>query len=205
MKIAIPSANGGGLNHTIAPVFARAPAFTIVDVENGEIKNVKVIQNQAMNAPSGAGPMVVQRLIDEGVDIVIAPQIGPNAIGALQAAGVKVYTFPPGTPIKEAVEKVSKGEIPQPSEYPQPFQAPPQAPYPPQQSQVPPYYPPTPQPQAYYPPFPMPARPPIPEPPRHKDCIHYKNGKCEFWNLAVHADDPACPFFVPKNAPWRWW
>ncbi|USS40522.1 dinitrogenase iron-molybdenum cofactor [Thermococcus aggregans] len=195
MKIAVPSSKSGGLEDTVAAVFARAPVFTIIDVENEEIKNVKVIQNQAMNVPSGAGPMVVQMLIKEGVNAVITPQLGPNAMEALQAAGIKVYTFPPGTPIKEAVEKISKGEIPQP------FQAPPQAYYPPQQSQAPP----TPQSQAYYPPFPMPARPLIPEPPRHKECIHYKEGKCEFWNLPVHADDPACPFFIPKNAPWRWW
>ena len=178
MRIAVPSSKSGGLEDTIATVFARAPVFTIIDIENGEIKDVKVIQNRAMNVPSGAGPMLVQMLIKEGVEAVIVPQLGPNAMAALQAAGIKVYTFPPGTPIKEAVEKISKGEIPQP------FQAPP---------------------QAYYPPFPMPARPPIPEPPRHKDCIHYKEGKCEFWNLPVHADDPACPFFIPKNAPWRWW
>jgi len=112
MRIAIPSANGGGLDDTIAPVFARAPAFTIVDVENGEIKNVKVIQNQMAYA-GGAGPMAVQRLIDEGVDVVIAPQIGPNAMGALQAAGISYYLFPAGTPIKEAVEKVIKGEVQQ--------------------------------------------------------------------------------------------
>ncbi len=186
MRIAIPSSKDGGLEDTISAVFARAPVFTIVDIENKEIKNVKTIQNEAMNVPSGAGPMVVQMLIKEGVEAVIAPQLGPNAMAALQAAGIKVYTFPPGTPIKEAIKKISKGEAPQSPE-------------------VPPYYPPAPQPQAYYPPFPMPARPPIPEPPRHKDCIHYKNGKCEFWNLTVHADDPACPFFIPKNAPWRWW
>jgi len=201
MRIAVPSSRSGGLEDTISIVFARAPVFTIVDTENGEIKDVRIIKNEAMNVPSGASPIVVQMLIKEGVDAVVAPQLGPNAMATLQAAGIKVYTFPPGTPIKEAVEKISKGEAPQLPEYPQPFQAP----YPPQQSQAPPYYPPAPQPQAYYPPFPIPARPPIPEPPRHKDCIHYKDGKCEFWNLAVHADDPACPFFVPKNAPWRWW
>jgi predicted Fe-Mo cluster-binding NifX family protein len=116
MKIAIPSTNAGGLEDTIAPVFARAPAFTIVDVENGEIKNVKVIQNQAAYAGGGAGAMAVQALINEGVDTVIAPQIGPNAMGALQAAGIRYYIFPAGTPIKEAVERVIKGEVQQTGE-----------------------------------------------------------------------------------------
>lgn len=108
MKIAVPSANGGGLEDKIAPVFARAPVFTVVDVENGEIKSIKVIQNQAAYAGGGAGPIAVQTLINEGVDTIIAPQIGPNVMGALQAAGITYYLFPAGTPIKEAVEKVIK-------------------------------------------------------------------------------------------------
>ncbi|ALM75139.1 hypothetical protein TBCH5v1_1212 [Thermococcus barophilus] len=109
MKIAVPSSANGGLEDTIAPVFARAPVFTIIEVENDEIKNVKTIQNPAVSAPSGAGPMAVQMLINEGVDAVIVPQLGPNALGAIQAAGIKVYTFPPGIPIREAVESVIKG------------------------------------------------------------------------------------------------
>lgn len=109
MKIAVPSSTKGGLEDTIAPVFARSPVFTIVEVENGEIKNVKTIQNPAAGAPSGAGIMAVQTLINEGVDTIIAPQLGPNALGAIQAAGIRVYTFQPGTPIREAVESVIKG------------------------------------------------------------------------------------------------
>ncbi|HIP74983.1 MAG TPA: dinitrogenase iron-molybdenum cofactor [Thermococcus paralvinellae] len=106
MKIAIPSSTKGGLDDTVAPVFARAPVFTIVEVENGEIKDVRTIQNPAVTAPRGAGIMAVQTLINEGVDTIIAPQLGPNALGAIQAAGIRVYTFQPGTPIREAVENV---------------------------------------------------------------------------------------------------
>ncbi len=109
MKIAVPSSANGGLEDTIAPVFARAPVFTIIEVENGEIKNVKTIQNPAVSVPSGAGPMAVQMLINEGVDTIITPQLGPNALGAIQAAGINVYTFPPGIPIREAIESVIKG------------------------------------------------------------------------------------------------
>lgn len=108
MKIAIPSSTKGGLDDTIAPVFARSPVFTIVEVENGEIKDVRTIQNPAAGVPRGAGIMAMQTLINEGVDTIIAPQLGPNAMGAIQAAGIRVYTFQPGTPIREAVESVIK-------------------------------------------------------------------------------------------------
>ncbi len=103
MKIAIPTNGGGGVGgDTVAPpVFARAPAFLIADVdENGNVINSKVVQNSAAMAGGGAGPMAVQTLINEKVEGVIVPQLGPNALGALQAAGVKVYQVaPPGTPV----------------------------------------------------------------------------------------------------------
>lgn len=142
MRIAVPSSNGGGLEDTLAPVFARAPVFTIVDVENNEIKNVRTLQNQAAYAGGGAGPMAVQMLINEGVDTVVTAQIGPNAIGAIQAAGIRYYTFPAGTPIKEAIESIIKGGAPS-----QTAPAFPQAPFqPPQPGQ---YYPPAPPYPAY--------------------------------------------------------
>ncbi|MEO2151051.1 MAG: NifB/NifX family molybdenum-iron cluster-binding protein, partial [Thermococcus sp.] len=112
MRIAIPT-NGGGLNDTVAPVFARAPAFLIVDVdENGNVVGEKVIQNPAMNAAGGAGPLAVQTLINEGVEAIVAPQVGPNALGAIQAAGIKLYQVAPGTSVEEAIKAVTSGSAP---------------------------------------------------------------------------------------------
>ncbi|NJE02773.1 NifB/NifX family molybdenum-iron cluster-binding protein [Thermococcus sp. MV11] len=111
MRIAIPT-NGGGLEDTVAPVFARAPAFLIADVdENGNVTNSRVIQNGAAMAGGGAGPMAVQTLINEGVEAIIAPQVGPNALGAIQAAGIKLYQVAPGTPVEEAIKAVTSGNV----------------------------------------------------------------------------------------------
>ncbi|AEK71989.1 iron-molybdenum cofactor-binding protein [Thermococcus sp. 4557] len=111
MRIAIPT-NGGGLEDTVAQVFARAPAFLIADVdENGNVTNSRVIQNGAAMAGGGAGPMAVQTLINEGVEAVIAPQVGPNALGAIQAAGIRLYQVAPGTPVEEAIKAVTSGSV----------------------------------------------------------------------------------------------
>ena len=111
MRIAIPT-NGGGVEDTVAPVFARAPAFLIVDVdENGNITSSKIIQNGAAMAGGGAGPMAVQTLINEGVEAIIAPQVGPNALGAIQAAGIRLYQVAPGTPVEEAIKAVTSGSV----------------------------------------------------------------------------------------------
>ncbi len=112
MKVAVPT-NGGGLNDTVAPVFARAPAFFIAEVdEKGNVTNEKVIQNGAAMAGGGAGPMAVQTLINEGVEAIIAPQVGPNALGAIGAAGIRLYQVAPGTPVEEAVKMVASGSAP---------------------------------------------------------------------------------------------
>ncbi len=109
MRIAIPT-NGGGLNDTVAPVFARAPAFYIADVdEKGNVASEKVIQNGAAMTGGGAGPMAVQTLINEGVEAIVAPQVGPNALGAIQAAGIRLYQVAPGTPVEEAIKAVTSG------------------------------------------------------------------------------------------------
>ena len=113
MRIAVPT-NGGGRNDTVAPVFARAPAFYIADVdEKGNIVSEKVIQNSAAMAGGGAGPMAVQTLINEGVEAIVAPQVGPNALGAIQAAGIRLYQVAPGTPVEEAIKAVTSGSVEQ--------------------------------------------------------------------------------------------
>ena len=151
MKIAIPT-NGGGRNDTVAPVFARAPAFYIAEVdENGNVISEKVIQNPASAAGGGAGPMAVQTLINEGVEAIIAPQVGPNALGAIQAAGIKLYQVAPGTPVEEAIKAVISGTA---SEFTVP------APVPPAVPPTAPATPPTPTPA--YGPYPAPAYPPYP-------------------------------------------
>jgi len=120
MRIAIPT-NVGGLEDTVAPVFGRSQTFTIVDVdENGEAREVKVIQNPAMNAAGGAGPMAIQTLLNEGVEAIVAPQLGPNAAMAAQAAGLKVYTVALGSPVKDAINVV-KGTPTQMPAYPAPI------------------------------------------------------------------------------------
>ena len=34
--------------------------------------------------------------------------------------------------------------------------------------------------------------------PKHSQCLHYKNGFCDFFGVKVDPDAPACPNFTPK-------
>ncbi len=109
MKVAV-STTSGGLDDKVSEVFGRAVSFTIVDVEDGEIKNFEIVRNDFAVRGGGAGVAVSQFLIDKGVNAVITGNVGPNALAVLSSAGVKVYRGS-GLIVKDAVEKLVKGEL----------------------------------------------------------------------------------------------
>ena len=101
----------GGIDDRVNPAFGRTPTFTMVDVENGEIVNVQVVQNPGYSQPRGAGVTAAQFCIDQGADAVIAGQFGPNSSGVLQAAGIRMVSAPATMTVKEAVEAFLRGEL----------------------------------------------------------------------------------------------
>lgn len=109
MKVAV-STTSGGLEDKVSELFGRAVTFTIVDLENGEVKNVEVIRNDFAVRGGGAGVAVSQFLVDKGVNAVITGNVGPNALAVLSSAGVKVYRSG-GLKVREAIEKLVRGEL----------------------------------------------------------------------------------------------
>jgi len=109
MKILISTQGNNGLEDTVSFVFARAPYFTIVEVESGNIKNVEVIENQFASGFSGVGVQASQFAIDKGVDVVMTGNVGPNAMMVLQQAGIKVLTGYGGVRVKEALKRFLGG------------------------------------------------------------------------------------------------
>ena len=109
MKIAV-STTSGGLDDKVSEVFGRAVSFTIVDVENGDIKSVEVVRNDYAVRGGGAGIAVSQFLANKGVKVVLTGNVGPNALSVLNSAGIKVYRAS-GLKVSEAVEKFLKGEL----------------------------------------------------------------------------------------------
>ncbi len=109
MKIAV-STTEGGLDDKVSDRFGRAVSFTIVEVENGEIRNIEIVRNDFAVRGGGAGVAVSQFLADKGVNAVITGNVGPNAINVLNSAGIKVYNGS-GLTVKEAIEKLLKGEL----------------------------------------------------------------------------------------------
>ena len=105
MKIAFASSSTGGLNDKVSDKFGRCPTFTIVTVENGKIISVTMVENPGHKAVSGAGIKAVQKLVNEGVDAIVAGNFGPNAEVALHEVGIKTYVVRNLT-IREALDKI---------------------------------------------------------------------------------------------------
>ena len=81
MKIAVPSDTSEGLRSRVSYLFGRAPYIVILEVEGKEIRDVKVESNPHAQLPGGAGPALAQYLLEKGVQVVLASDIGPNAAG----------------------------------------------------------------------------------------------------------------------------
>ncbi|MFO8018776.1 MAG: NifB/NifX family molybdenum-iron cluster-binding protein [Promethearchaeia archaeon] len=111
-KIAIPSFGQGGLNVQVNPRFGRTKSFTIVTVEKDKIESVKAVPNSAANAMGGAGIQAAQIVGNNGADVIIVGNVGPNAAQSLSALNLKIYQTPSRQiTVKEAVQLYIDGDL----------------------------------------------------------------------------------------------
>ncbi|MGB9794300.1 NifB/NifX family molybdenum-iron cluster-binding protein [Caldisericum exile] len=106
MIVAITS-SGNTLDSIVDPRFGRCPYFIIVDTDTMQFK---VIENSGMGRQGGAGVNAAQLLVDEGVQVLISDNVGPNAEQALKSVGIRIITGVSGT-VREVIEKLKRGEI----------------------------------------------------------------------------------------------
>jgi len=110
LRIAVATKTHAGLEDAVSEVFGKAKTFTIVDVEDGEVKNVQVIDNPAASYEYGAGPVAVKTLADVKVNLVMAGELGPGASNLLEHYKIGRFSVKPNTKvvdsIKEALSKL---------------------------------------------------------------------------------------------------
>jgi predicted Fe-Mo cluster-binding NifX family protein len=111
LKIAIPTKAYAGLEDTVSEVFGKAKTFTIVDVENGQVRKVRVIDNPAASYDHGSGPVAAKTLADLRVNLVLATELGPGASDLLRYHGIKEISVELGTRVADAIrENFGKAE-----------------------------------------------------------------------------------------------
>ena len=107
MRIAFASDEDEGLESVISEKFGRAKYFVIVEAGGEDVRLVRTVVNPGSEAKSGAAMKAVQKLDEEGVDVVVAGAFGPNALAGLDELGIKHYEMS-GVRVSEALGKVLK-------------------------------------------------------------------------------------------------
>lgn len=106
MRIVV-TAEGAGLDAPASPVFGRCPHYLFVDTDTLQWE---AVANPARGASGGAGIQAAQFVVERGARAVVTGQVGPNAMGVFQAAGVSVYLFTGGT-VRAAVAAFQAGTL----------------------------------------------------------------------------------------------
>ena len=108
-KIAIPSNGEGGLDGTRAGHFGHCDVFTLVDVENDEIKEVSILQNQ--EHAQGGCMVPVNLLSDNSVNALIVGGIGLRPLMGFKQVGINVYHDDQRAEIEPVVKDLIAGKL----------------------------------------------------------------------------------------------
>jgi predicted Fe-Mo cluster-binding NifX family protein len=108
-RIAIPSVEQGGLEGTRSGHFGHCDVFTLVDVENGKIKEVTTLQNQ--EHVQGGCMVPVSLLAGNNVDALVVGGIGMRPLMGFRQAGIAVYYDAQRTEIKPVVADLIAGKL----------------------------------------------------------------------------------------------
>ncbi|MGQ9506820.1 MAG: NifB/NifX family molybdenum-iron cluster-binding protein [Candidatus Bathycorpusculaceae bacterium] len=96
LRVAIATTSNKGLDDTISHEFGHSKTFTIIDIQDENVKNVEVIKNPASSLSHGKGPVVAKYLADMKVNMVISGEVGPGASTMLTELKIKILTAKSG-------------------------------------------------------------------------------------------------------------
>ena len=109
-RIAIPSMETGGLDGQRAGHFGHCDVFTLVDVKDGEIKNVTTINNHSH--VQGGCMVPVNLLAENQVNALIVGGIGMRPLMGFRQVGIEVYHDSARSEIRPVVEDLIEGRLP---------------------------------------------------------------------------------------------
>ena len=105
LKVCIPTIGNKGLDNLVGEHFGRVPTYTIVDLENND---VKVIPNTSDHMGGQGHPPHI--MASEGVNVLICRGLGRRAITMFEELGIDVYIGASGT-VKDALDEFKKGKL----------------------------------------------------------------------------------------------
>ena len=109
-RIAIPSMETGGLDGRRSGHFGHCDVFTLVDVEDGKIKQVTTVPNQGH--VQGGCMVPVNLLASHNVNALIVGGIGMRPLSGFRQVGIDVYHDDARPEIRPVVEDLLSGKLP---------------------------------------------------------------------------------------------
>ena len=108
-KIAVASNDHMGLNSEVSSHFGRCPYYTLVEVEDDEIKKVTNVENPyyVSHGQPGLAPNFIKQ---QGAQVIIAGGMGPRAIEFFNQLGIEAVTGASGR-VADVVNSYLKGDL----------------------------------------------------------------------------------------------
>ncbi|KPK24080.1 MAG: hypothetical protein AMJ61_14280 [Desulfobacterales bacterium SG8_35_2] len=111
IRIAVPSQSPGGLPGKRSEHFGHCDLFTLVDISEGNITQIKTVDNVAHG--TGGCMMPVKLLQDHNVHMIVVSGLGARPLQGFAKAGIKVLFAPkhPYRDVQELIEGLSRNEF----------------------------------------------------------------------------------------------
>jgi predicted Fe-Mo cluster-binding NifX family protein len=108
MRIAVSADDKHGLESIVSPHFGRCPHFTLVDVEEGQVKAVRDLDNPFF---SGHEPGQVPGFIaSQSAQVMLTGGMGQRAVWFFQQHGIESVTGAYGS-VRQAVQSYLGGQL----------------------------------------------------------------------------------------------
>ncbi len=109
MKIAVPSETNAGLMAQRSGHFGHCAYFTIVTIEDGEIKEVTSVKNVDHDEYGCGG--IIDYVMTLGVDAILTAGMGRPPLTRFTAAGITVYAETESPLVGQVIKRFIDGEV----------------------------------------------------------------------------------------------
>ena len=107
--VALPSIQPGGLEAELSAHFGHCDLYTLVQLEEGQIKEVKTLAN--VPHVQGGCMAPVNLLADSGAKALIAGGMGMRPLMGFNQVGIEVFYGAGAATVKDAVAALARGEL----------------------------------------------------------------------------------------------
>ncbi len=108
--IAIPSSPPGGMEAGLGAHFGHCEMYTLVSVEDSQVKKVDIIPG--VEHSQGGCMVPVKYLADKGAGVLIAGGMGLRPLMGFQQVGIEVYYGGQAVTVGDAVNALLQGKLP---------------------------------------------------------------------------------------------